>query len=169
MSSTSTAKDQVASRTKASVSVRSSVASSQSKVTATAQVAAPTPHGYTESEIRTFARDEVERYRQAERMMHAHPNAYAHGRMVPVAPAVPVERRIEVVRDTAATRPWEAPTSPPREAVFATLESRNASTASKDGTGRMERSPTEDSRHWYHPSRSSPSASKLASSTRSSS
>jgi len=168
-SSTSTAKDHVEGRAKASVSVKSSVASSQSKVTATAQVAAAAAHGYTESEIRTFARDEVERYRQAERMMHVHPNAYAHGRMVPVAPAVPVERRIEVVRDTATNRPWEVPTSPPRDAAFATLESRNASTASKDGTGRMERGPSEDSRHWYHPAGSPPPATKSASSTRSSS
>jgi hypothetical protein len=168
-SSTITAKDQVSSRAKASVSMKSSVASSQSKVTGTAQVAAPVAHGYTESEIRTFARDEVERYRQAERMMHAHPNAYAHGRMMPIAPAVPVERRIEVVRDTATTRPWEAPTSPLREAAFATLESRNASTASKDGTGRMERVPGEDSRHWYNPAASPPPGTKSASSTRSSS
>ena len=171
-SSSSAANDQIASTPKASVSVRSSVPSSKSKVTATAQVAAPvanTTTGYTESEIRTFARDEVERYRQAERMMHAHPNAYAHGRMVPVTPAVPVQRRIEVVRDTAATRPWGVPISPPREAVFAALQSRNASTASKDGTGRMERGHSEDSRHWYHPTGSSPSASKSSSSTRSSS
>lgn len=171
-SSTSAANEQMASRAKASVSVRSSVASSKSKVTATAQVAAPAATIapiYTESEIRTFARDEVERYRQAERMMHAHPNAYAHGRMVPVTPAVPVERRIEVVRDTAATKPWEVPASPPREAAFAALQSRKASTASKDGTGRMERGPSEDSRQWYRPAESSPSASKSASSTRSSS
>ena len=171
-SSTTTANDQMASMAKASVSVRSSVPSSKSKVTATAQVAAPaksTAPVYTESEIRIFARDEVERYRQAERMMHAHPNAYAHGRMVPVVPAVPVERRIEVVRDTAAIREWEVPTSPPREAAFAALRSRNVSTASKDGTGRMERVPSEDSKHWYHPAESSSSATKSASSTRSSS
>ena len=150
-SSTGIQEDQVRSRAKASVSVKSSVASSQSKVTATAQAAAPAAVGYTESEIRTFARDEVERYRQAERMIHAHPNAYAHGRMVPVAPAVPVERRIEAVRDTTATRPWEVPSSPPREAAFATLQARNASSASKDGTGRMERGPSEDSRRRHFP------------------
>ncbi|GAB7328200.1 hypothetical protein MBLNU13_g00223t1 [Cladosporium sp. NU13] len=169
-SSTSAANDQMTSTAKASVSVRSSVASSKSKLTATAQAAAPaktTAPIYTESEIRTFARDEVERYRQAERMMDAHPNAYAHGRMVPVAPAVPVERRIEVIKDTTATRPWEVPASPPREAAFAALRSRNASTASKDGTGSMERVSSEDSRHWYRPAESSPSASKSASSTRS--
>jgi hypothetical protein len=157
-SSTSITEDQVRSRAKASVSVKSSVASSQSKVTATAQVATPAAVGYTESEIRTFARDEVERYRQAERMMHEHPNAYAHGRMVPVAPAVPVERRIEAVSDTAATRPWEVPSSPPREAAFATLQARNASSTSKDGTGRMERGPSEDSRHRRYPAGSPPIA-----------
>jgi hypothetical protein len=167
-SSTSTTKGQVRSKAKASAYVQSSVASSQSKVTATAQVAAPVADGYTESEIRTFARDEVERYRQAERMMHAHPNAYAHGRIVPVAPSMPVERRIEAIRDTAATRPWEGPTSPPREAAFATLQSRNASAASKDGTGYMERGPSVESGHQHHLAGSSPVA-RSASSTGSSS
>lgn len=167
--STSTVRDPMASSAKASVSVRSTAASSQSKVKATAQVTTPVAApGYTESEIRTFARDEVERYRQAERMMHAHPNAYAHGRMVPVAPAVPVERRIEAVKDSAAHKPWEAPASPPREAAFATLKSRNVSSASRDGKGRVERGPSEDSRHWYRPSESSPSAAKAPSSSTSS-
>jgi hypothetical protein len=165
-SSTSTAKDQGAGSAKASVSVRSSAASNRSTVKATAQVTTPAAPGYTESEIRTFARDEVERYRQAERMMHAHPNAYAHGKMVPVVPAVPVERRIEAVRDTAAPKLWEVPTSPPGEAAFATLRTRATSMANKDGTGCMERGPGESS---YHPAMSSSSGTKSTSSNASTS
>jgi hypothetical protein len=168
-SSASTAKDQGASSAKASVSVRSSAASNRSTVKGTAQVTTPAAPGYTESEIRTFARDEVERYRQAERMMQAHPNAYAHGKMVPVVPAVPVERRIEAVRDTAAPKPWEVPTSPPGEAAFATLRTRATSMASKDGTGCMERGPSESSKHWYHPAKSSSSGTKSTSSNASTS
>lgn len=38
----------------------------------------------TESNIRKIARDEVERYRQAERRIAAHPEPFAHGRMVPI-------------------------------------------------------------------------------------
>ncbi|GAB7364460.1 hypothetical protein MBLNU230_g5270t1 [Neophaeotheca triangularis] len=38
----------------------------------------------TESDIRRIAREEVERYRQAERAMESHPTTYAHGRLVPV-------------------------------------------------------------------------------------
>jgi hypothetical protein len=163
-SSASTAKDQGASSAKASVSVKLSAASNRSTVKATAQVTTPTAPGYTESEIRTFARDEVERYRQAERMMHSHPNAYAHGKMVPVVTAVPVERRIEAVRDTVAPEPWGVPASPPREAAFATLRTRATSVASKDGTGRVERGPSEDSRRWHHPAKSSSSGTKSTSS-----
>jgi hypothetical protein len=168
-SSASSAKDQGASSAKASVFVKSSAASNRSTVKATAQVTTPTAPGYTESEIRTFARDEVERYRQAERMVHSHPNAYAHGEMVPVVTAVPVERRIEAVRDTAAPKPWEVPTSPPREAAFATLRTRATSVSSKEGTGRMKRGPSESSKHWCRPAKSSSSGTKSISSTASTS
>ena len=54
----------------------------------------------TDSEIRTISRDEIQRYKEAERKLDAHPEAYAHGRLVPV------ERRIEVERDIAESKPW---------------------------------------------------------------
>lgn len=54
----------------------------------------------TEAEIRNIAREEVERYRQAERKLDAYPGAYAHGRMVPV------ERRIERKPEVAEPLPW---------------------------------------------------------------
>lgn len=155
--------------TKASVSVKTSVAGSQSNVKATAQVTTPAPPVYTESEIRTFARDEVERYRQAERMMHAHPGAYAHGRMVPVAPAVPVERRIEVVNDTPAPKPWEAPSSPPEEPVFVVRRPKSTPATSKAGSGYADRAPTEDSRYWCNHAETEASSNKSVFGTRSTS
>jgi hypothetical protein len=157
---TVTARDHAANSAKASVSVRTSVASSKSNVTATARVVTPSAPGFSESEIRMFARDEVERYRQAERMMHEHPSAYAHGRMVPVVTAVPVERRIEAVSDVATPKPWEAPASPPREATFATVRAKATSRTSQEGRSHTERAPSEDSRHWYHPNEASSSTSK---------
>ncbi|KAK4545671.1 hypothetical protein LTR36_002624 [Oleoguttula mirabilis] len=54
----------------------------------------------TDSQIRKIAREEVEKYRQAERILEAHPDAYAHGRMIPV------QRRIEREADTAEPLPW---------------------------------------------------------------
>lgn len=54
----------------------------------------------SDSNIRRIAREEVERYRQAERKLEAHPDPYAHGRMVPA------ERRIEEERDVAEPMPW---------------------------------------------------------------
>lgn len=139
------------SNAKASVSIDASVASNHSKVKATAQVATPAAYNYTESEIRIFARDEVERYRQAERMMHAHPNAYAHGRLVPVVPEVPVERRIEVVTDNVKAKPWEAPAArtSATEKVPISRCTKYTSTASRDGTASVSDTPSEDSRHWY--------------------
>lgn len=68
----------------------------------------------TESEIRRLARDEVVRYRQAERMLEAHGDAYAHGRLVPAKQPsedstplarVPVERRIALEKDVVE-KPW---------------------------------------------------------------
>jgi len=54
----------------------------------------------SESDIRRIARQEVERYRQAERKLEAHPDPYAHGRLIPI------ERCIEKVQDRAESRPW---------------------------------------------------------------
>lgn len=133
--------------TRASVSVKTSVAGSQPNVQATAQVTGPDSSGFTESEIRIFARDEVERYRQAERMVHAHPHAFTHGRLVPVT-AVPVERRIEVVTDAAVPKPWEGSSLPPPRPVFATRRPEQSAT-SKDGSHYTERGRSEGSRHRY--------------------
>ena len=152
--------------TKASVSVKTSVAGSQSNVQATAQVTGPDTPGFTESEIRIFARDEVERYRQAERMVHAHPNAFTHGRLVPVQ-AVPVERRIEVVTDEAAPKPWEETSLPPPRPIFAKSRSER-SAASKGGPEYVERGRSEDSRRWHRVSEHVPSGSKSSSSKSSS-
>ena len=68
----------------------------------------------SESEIRRLAREEVEKYRGLERMIDAHKDPYAHGRMVQV-PRVPVERRIEQEKDTAAEMPWKSSKTAPRK------------------------------------------------------
>jgi hypothetical protein len=133
--------------TRAPVSVKTSVAGSQSNVQATAQVTGPDTPGFTESEIRIFARDEVERYRQAERMVHAHPNAFTHGRLVPVS-AVTVERRIDVVSDEAAPKPWEETSLPPPRLVFSTRRSEK-SAVSKDEPTYIDLTRGEGSRHSY--------------------
>ena len=91
---------------KASMSVHSSK-SSHSAAQVPSRVNNTKRRDYSESEIRVFARDEVERYRQAERKIAGHPEAYAHGRMVPV------QRRIEVSRAEVQPKPW---TRPPIEA-----------------------------------------------------
>ncbi len=57
----------------------------------------------SESEVRRISREEVERYRTAERKLEAHPDAFAHGRLVPV------ERRIEIEKDEPAQMPWQQP------------------------------------------------------------
>lgn len=143
-------KDDRKTNAKASVSVNTSVASSHSKVKATAQAATSAANSYTESEIRNFARDEVERYRQAERMMHAHPSAYAHGRLVPIVPEVPVERRIEVVADKVEPKPWETPnfSRPLSGKVSTASRAKHTSTASTDGTDYLRKSPGEEPSHW---------------------
>ena len=115
--------------TKTSVSARASFTSrsgSPSTVRASAKASVQLRPGHTESdmhrvargeieeyakkmqqpeerhkEIRKLAREEVERYRQAERKLEAHPDAYAHGKLVPV------ERRIDVERDIAKAVPWK--------------------------------------------------------------
>lgn len=64
---------------------------------------------WTERDIRRLARDEIERYRRAERRMDTHGDAYAHGRLVSVegVSVIPVERRIETERDVHADMPWK--------------------------------------------------------------
>ncbi|KAI6912300.1 hypothetical protein KC318_g3167 [Hortaea werneckii] len=78
---------------------------SQSTVKAKAKVATevlkPAP---TESEIRKIAREEIVKYRQAERKLQAHPDPYAHGRMVPV------ERRIDTKASNHEDAPWRKDT-----------------------------------------------------------
>ncbi|KAI6791224.1 hypothetical protein KC361_g7449 [Hortaea werneckii] len=64
-------------------------------------VSKPAP---TESEIRNIAREEIVRYRQAERKLQAHPDPYAHGRMVPV------ERRIDTNASNSDDAPWRKDT-----------------------------------------------------------
>ncbi|KAK5742471.1 hypothetical protein LTR17_003273 [Elasticomyces elasticus] len=54
----------------------------------------------SESEIRRIAREEIIRYRQAERKLEAHLDPYAYGRMVPI------DRRIEKQADVAEPVPW---------------------------------------------------------------
>lgn len=74
---------------------------SQSTVKARAKVETGVPKpAPTESEIRKIAREEIVRYRQAERKLRAHPDPYAHGRMVPV------ERRLDTKASNHEDAPW---------------------------------------------------------------
>lgn len=93
----------------------------------------------TEAEIRRLARDEVVRYRQAERMMEAHGDVYAHSRIVAVeesskesAPVtrVPVERRIALEKDVVE-RPWEKSPEPQREPEIVYAPARKAAVGDK--------------------------------------
>ncbi|RMZ07281.1 hypothetical protein D0862_04312 [Hortaea werneckii] len=78
---------------------------SQSTVKAKAKVETEVPQpAPTESEIRKIAREEIVKYRQAERKLQAHPDPYAHGRMVPV------ERRIDTRASTHEDAPWRKDT-----------------------------------------------------------
>ncbi|KAK5130454.1 hypothetical protein LTR08_002018 [Meristemomyces frigidus] len=86
----------------ASASASSSTSTrSGTKASATAAAVVFNPER-TDSEIRKIAREEVERYRQAERKLEAHPGAWAHGRMVPM------QRRIELVSDSKEPPPWQS-------------------------------------------------------------
>lgn len=93
-------------RANALAAVRAS-SSSRSKHSSSSRLTPASIHIHTrdksEAEIRRLARDEVERYRNAERRLERHSSPYAHGRMVPI------ERRIEVVKDTASEIPWRRP------------------------------------------------------------
>ncbi|OQO06388.1 hypothetical protein B0A48_08978 [Cryoendolithus antarcticus] len=118
---------------------------------------------HTDTNIRKIARDEIERYRQAERLMAAHSEAYAHGRMVPADRTVPVDRRIEKVRDSPGSKAWEGkahyrvkvdgreaeamtvPSMPQPEPLPAFARSGKSSARSE-----KKRDPSEDSRLWYH-------------------
>ncbi|RMX78752.1 hypothetical protein D0869_08833 [Hortaea werneckii] len=78
---------------------------SQSTVKAKAKVETEVPKpAPTESEIRKIAREEIVKYRQAERKLRAHPHPYAHGRMVPV------ERRIDTKASNHEDAPWRKDT-----------------------------------------------------------
>ncbi|RMZ04972.1 hypothetical protein D0860_06134 [Hortaea werneckii] len=103
-------KDAVSSRAVkfyASVTRRGSSNSSHSqstvkaKTTVETEVPKPAP---TESEIRKIAREEVVKYRDAERKLQAHPDPYAHGRRVPV------ERRIDSKASNHEDIPWRKDT-----------------------------------------------------------
>ncbi|RMY59040.1 hypothetical protein D0865_02286 [Hortaea werneckii] len=96
-------------RVKASASVTRedspSLSHSQSTVKAKAKVETEVPKpASTESEIRKLAREEIVKYRQAERKLQAHPDPYAHGRMVPV------ERRIDTEASNHEDAPWRKDT-----------------------------------------------------------
>lgn len=52
----------------------------------------------THEKVRTLAREEVERYRHAERLVEAHPEAYAHGRLVEIVPEQSAVTRIAQTR-----------------------------------------------------------------------
>ncbi|KAK1072089.1 hypothetical protein LTR74_002919 [Friedmanniomyces endolithicus] len=67
---------------------------------ASATIVQPAQAERSEAEIRKIAREEIVRYRQAERKMEAHSDPYGHGRMVPL------ERRIEKQADVVEPMPW---------------------------------------------------------------
>lgn len=71
-----------------------------------------------DSRIRELARQEVEHYRQAERKLEAHPDPYAHGRLVPV------ERRIDTERDVVEPMPWAKVTKHEKVSVTSKATSR---------------------------------------------
>ncbi|KAH9828847.1 hypothetical protein Tdes44962_MAKER09216 [Teratosphaeria destructans] len=74
---------------------------SRSETKAPVKVMESSQPRFTEIDIRRMAREEVVKFRHAERKLEAHPDAYAHGRLIPVA------RRIEKSRDVKEPRPWE--------------------------------------------------------------
>ncbi|KAK4560799.1 hypothetical protein LTR86_005379 [Recurvomyces mirabilis] len=85
----------------ASASSKTPRPGSSEKTVARVSEQQPAQPQWSEAGIRRVARDEVERYRQAERKLEAHRDPYAHGRMVPI------ERRIERPAAEAEARPWE--------------------------------------------------------------
>ena len=84
---------------KASPCANSSRSKSTIRADAKVDLEVPKP-ARSESEIRRIAREEVIKYRQAERKLQAHPDPYAHGRMIPV------ERRIASSADAEEPKPW---------------------------------------------------------------
>ncbi|KAI7619585.1 hypothetical protein KC343_g8667, partial [Hortaea werneckii] len=84
-------------------SSNSSHSQSTVKAKATVETESPKP-APTESEIRRIAREEVVKYRDAERKLQAHPDPYAHGRMVPI------ERRIDAKASNHEDIPWRKDT-----------------------------------------------------------
>ena len=80
-----------------------------------------------DAEIRRLAREEVERYRQAERKLEAHPQGFARGRLVPV------ERRIDIERDSAEPTPWMPPVRKEESVTkFSSKSKSNPATARRD-------------------------------------
>ncbi|KAK3704438.1 hypothetical protein LTR37_013861 [Vermiconidia calcicola] len=84
----------------------------------------------SESDVRRISREEVARYREAERKLEAHPDAYAHGRLVPV------KRRIAVEKDVVETVPWSKPAekTPARTVVATHQRSHSEDRVSKVAT-----------------------------------
>ncbi|KAK5723259.1 hypothetical protein LTR15_004956 [Elasticomyces elasticus] len=99
--------------------------------TATVQPAGPER---SESEIRSIAREEIIRYRQAERKLEAHLDPYAHGRMVPI------DRRNEKQADVAEPVPW--PRNP--EAVVEEVVLTRKREAVKDNSSQPKMSPARE-------------------------
>lgn len=102
-----------------SVKSRNRSSSHQATYTSASSEKASRP-GHTDSEIRKLAREEVERYRQAERRMEAHESPYAHGRLVPIE-RIPVERRIEM-QPEVQPMPWKRSldnNAPRKDSAFA--------------------------------------------------
>ncbi|KAI5369460.1 hypothetical protein Slin15195_G003360 [Septoria linicola] len=66
-----------------------------------------TPTTVNEAEIRKLAREEIVRYRRAERKLEAHKDPFAHGKMVEVH-RVPVTRSIDVEKDVPADFAWDS-------------------------------------------------------------
>ncbi|KAK5117690.1 hypothetical protein LTR62_005113 [Meristemomyces frigidus] len=110
-------------------SVVSVAASVQSTHKSVAQASAVVTHraepSLSESTVRKLAREEVERYRQAERKLEAHRNPYAHGRVVPV------EKRIERQADDDAPPPWATKQDVDEEVVMMKQPRRQEQSCSK--------------------------------------
>ncbi|KAK3069988.1 hypothetical protein LTR53_011238 [Teratosphaeriaceae sp. CCFEE 6253] len=90
----------------------SAQSSSKAIARASASITQPIGPQHTESDIRRIAREEVVKYRQAERVLEAHAEPYAHGRMMPV------QRRIEQQADVVEPRPWEKKSAVIEEVVM---------------------------------------------------
>jgi len=109
-----------------------------------------------EPKIRRLARDEIVRYRQAERKIEAHKEPYAHGRLIPVEQEyVPVARRIELQADVTEKMPWQLDAiESRRDSAFAlpvlnTKETEQTGTEAPAWTLRTERVPERPGKHRF--------------------